>query len=309
MSPEDKSGPAESSAGLQVIVCGLPRTGTTSIKLALQQLGYHNVYHMSTFVDHTEDYRQWQQVIKAKIAGRETPRAIWDGLLGGYQAIIDAPGCYFAIELARVYPNAKVVILNRNSEKWYDSFAGTVQKMIKRRESLEFLEIPMRPLLSARASAIIRVGNLLSRSGVGLGSYDKEECLKFFHEYYANCRLNIEPERCIELKVQDGWSPLCKHLGVPVPVQASAGGQTHAPFPQANDTESFHLWAARTEKLMMKETVRNILAFILDVLAIVIAIKVVAWLRTGVPGWASYLINAKKEEKVLRYCFCPCQSP
>ncbi|KAI3325639.1 P-loop containing nucleoside triphosphate hydrolase protein [Xylariaceae sp. AK1471] len=266
---------AEFSAGLQIIVCSLPRTGTTSIKLALEQLGFRNVYHMRTFVDHTEDFNNWVYAIKAKISGHDIPRAVWDNLLGDYHAIVDAPGCYFAIELAKAYPNAKVIMLNRDSEKWYDSFAKTVQEMIKRRESFEPFEWMLRPWLPTQASAIIRMGNLLSKSGVGLGSYSKEDCLKFFHEYYAGCRMNIPAESCIDFKVQDGWAPLCEHLGVSVPGQYTADGWVQSPFPQVNDTEAFGSWVGRLQRSMVIQTQRNMVLHALIVLGVIVLVRLV----------------------------------
>lgn len=56
-----------------------------AMKHALERLGYRNVYHMSTFVNHTEDYEQWDYIIRAKISGRHIPRSVWDALLGDYQ--------------------------------------------------------------------------------------------------------------------------------------------------------------------------------------------------------------------------------
>jgi hypothetical protein len=171
--------------------------------------------------------------------------------------VVDAPGCYFAIELAKAYPDAKVIILNRDSEKWYDSFAKTVQEMIKRRESLEPFEWMLRPCLPADASAIIRMGNFLSKSGVGLGSYGKDDCLRFFHDYYADCRMNIPADSCIEFRVQDGWAPLCEHLGVPVPGQQTADGWIQAPFPQVNDTGAFGSWVGQIQRSIVIQTRRN----------------------------------------------------
>ncbi|RYC61739.1 hypothetical protein CHU98_g4462 [Xylaria longipes] len=255
------------SSGLQVIVCSLPRTGTTSTKLALEQLGYPNVYHMSTFVEHTEDYKLWGYVIRAKLSGCDVPR----------QVVVDAPGCYFATELTRAYPNAKVIILNRDPENWYASFENTVQKMIKRRESLELLEKILRPCLPTQASAIIRIGNLLSKSGIGLGSYGKEECLEFFQRYYADCRASIAADRCIDFKVQDGWSPLCEHLGVPIPRQQTINGWIQGPFPQANDTESFHSWVAQIQYSMLKQTWRNMVLYGLVLIGIIVLFGQVTW--------------------------------
>ncbi|KAI0550976.1 P-loop containing nucleoside triphosphate hydrolase protein [Xylaria curta] len=268
----------EYPSSLKLIVCGLPRTGTTSLKLALEQIGFPNVYHMSTFVEHTENYKLWAHVIKAKISGSDVPREVWDNLLSDYQVVVDAPSCYFATQLTKAYPDAKVVILNRDPEEWYISFANTVQKLIKSREYLERLEMILRPCLPTQASAIIRIGNLLSRSGIGLGSYGKVECLEFFHRYYAECRASIPVERCIDFKVQDGWTPLCKHLDLPVPRLQTVNGWIHAPFPQANDTESFHSWVARIQDSMLRQTWRNMMLCGLVLLGIIVLLRQVIWL-------------------------------
>ncbi|KAI0391563.1 hypothetical protein F5Y17DRAFT_478619 [Xylariaceae sp. FL0594] len=248
---------ARSSAGLQVIVCSLPRTGTSSIKLALERLGIRKVYHMTTFVENPEDYKYWAAVTKAKIGGKEAPRSVWDSLLGNYQAVVGAPACYFAVDLARIYPNAKIIILNRDSESWYNSFAQTVQRMIKRREELRTLERLIRPWVPQQGSAIIRLGNLLSRSGVGLGCYGKDECLKYYHDYYEYCRRNIPPQRYIECSVQDGWAPLCAHLGIPIPERKTTNGWVREPFPEVNDRETFAVWTTNLQRTLIAETIRN----------------------------------------------------
>jgi len=131
--------------------------------------------------------------------------------------------------------------------------------MIKRREALEIWEWLIRPWVPDQASAIIRLGNLLSRSGVGLGSYGKEECLRFFHNYYEHCRINLSARNYIDFKVQDGWEPLCRHLGVPVPERKTPGGWVQEPFPQVNDRDAFGIWTANLQRKLMAETRRNII--------------------------------------------------
>ncbi|GAW13496.1 hypothetical protein ANO14919_028820 [Xylariales sp. No.14919] len=85
-----------------------------------------------------------------------------------------------------------------SSEEWYGSFTETVQKLVKHRESLRLLEWTLRSCLPTPVSAPIRMGNLLSRSRIGLDSYDKGECPKFFHWYYVECRAKMSPEHCID---------------------------------------------------------------------------------------------------------------
>ncbi|KAI0412710.1 hypothetical protein F5X98DRAFT_391732 [Xylaria grammica] len=211
-------------AGLQVmIVCSLPRTGTTSVKLSLERLGYHNVYHMSTFVDHIEGHA------------------------------IGAPSCHFVNSLAEAYPDAKVVILNRDSEEWYGLFTGTVQKLVKHRESLRLLEWTLRPCLPIPASAPIRMGNLLSRSRIGLGS----------------------------------WFPLCQCLGVYAPGQQTPNGWVQAPFSRANDVESFYAYVARIQSVVVRKTMKNIFLYGLVLFGfIVFFIKVRLFTRQHWLPWA-----------------------
>jgi len=43
-------------------------------------------------------------------------------------------------------------------------------------------------------------------------------------------RATVPPERLVDYTAGDGWEPLCKALGVPVP---------DAPFPHVNSTADF----------------------------------------------------------------------
>ncbi|RYP51786.1 hypothetical protein DL768_002933 [Monosporascus sp. mg162] len=231
--------PPRPKVPMKVIVASLPRTGTSSMKLALQQLGIHEIYHMTTYVDHPEDLELWSDAVNAKKDGKNITRAQWDQLLGNCQGICDAPAGYFAVELAQAYPEAKVVILNRDFEKWYTSISNTVQRVIRLRRKLHYLEMLLRPWMPARASAIIRLGNHISFSGVGFGDYSKEKTKKFFDDYYADCRKRIPSDRILEFKVQDGWGPLVKHLGTKPPGYETENGFVEAPFPRVNDTAAF----------------------------------------------------------------------
>ncbi|KAK7415641.1 hypothetical protein QQZ08_012281 [Neonectria magnoliae] len=48
---------------------------------------------------------------------------------------------------------------------------------------------------------------------------------------YQTVRATTPPERLLRYNLKDGWEPLCKFLGKPVP---------DVPFPRINDKESFH---------------------------------------------------------------------
>ncbi|KAI1075187.1 hypothetical protein F5B20DRAFT_585594 [Whalleya microplaca] len=275
--------PTRPSVPMKVIVCSLPRTGTSSMKLALQQLGINDVYHMTTYVDNPEDYHLWEAAIHAKKAGKNITREQWDQLLGNCQAVCDAPGGYFAVELANAYPEAKVIILNRDPDKWYASVSNTIQRVIKLRASVEHLEWLLHPWVPKQGSAIIRLGNLIAKSGVGLGSYGEKETLKFFYNYYADCRAKIPADRYIEFKVQDGWDPLCKHLGVQAPGEQTANGWLQAPFPRVNDTDAFGSRVAEIQRSVFLQIGKNMVTH-----AFVLAGMV------GIAGWMRGVVDVRQ---------------
>ncbi|KAF4483426.1 hypothetical protein FAGAP_11815 [Fusarium agapanthi] len=103
---------------MRVIVCGVHRTGTLSIRNALWQLGFHDCYHMQTLFNNPTRAPEWVRAMEAKYADKGTfTRADWDRLLGNCQAVCDVPAAFFGPELAELYPEAKVIIMNRDPEK------------------------------------------------------------------------------------------------------------------------------------------------------------------------------------------------
>ena len=109
---------------LQVIGVGLGRTGTNSLKLALEQLGFGPCYHMSEVFQHPERARRWQD----RAAGELVP---WEELLQGYRAAVDWPPVYFWRELVRDFPQAKVILSTRDAGRWYASLDATIHQALK----------------------------------------------------------------------------------------------------------------------------------------------------------------------------------
>lgn len=117
---------------MKVIVCGVNRTGSLSMRSALWQLGLHDCYHMQTLLRNLDTHpQQWIRAFEAKYTGKGSfEKADWDHLLGHSQACCDLPSAVFSPELAAVYPEAKVVILNRHPELWYESTLLSIQKIV-----------------------------------------------------------------------------------------------------------------------------------------------------------------------------------
>ncbi|KAG8668563.1 hypothetical protein FPOAC1_007946 [Fusarium poae] len=164
---------------MRVIVCGVHRTGTLSIRNALWQLGFHDCYHMQTLIKDPSRAPEWIRAFEAKYAGQGSfTRADWDRLLGDCQAVCDVPAAFFGAELAELYPEAKVIILNRDPEKC-KSMKSLVQKYDH--------------------------GN------------EKEKALEWYKSQYQEFRDRIPEDRRFEYTITEGWGPLCEYLDVPVP--------------------------------------------------------------------------------------------
>ena len=104
---------------IQVIGAGLGRTGTLSLKAALEELGFAKCYHPLEVVASLDQARTWDA------AARGEP-VDWDRLFAGFRATVDLPGCVFYRELLAKYPEAKVILTVRDPEHWYDSVRQTI---------------------------------------------------------------------------------------------------------------------------------------------------------------------------------------
>jgi hypothetical protein len=192
---------------LQVIGAGYGRTGTLSLKLALEQLGFGPCHHMVEVFAHPETIPLW-------IAAADG-RPDWEAIFDGYAAAVDWPTATFYRELAEAYPEAKVILTERNPESWFASTQATIFG----RELPPDSEDPW----TVMAGKV--VGELFDRR-----LHDKARVISVYQAHNARVREVIPPERLLVYQVADGWAPLCAFLGVPVP---------DAPMPKVNSTEEF----------------------------------------------------------------------
>ncbi|KAJ4326981.1 hypothetical protein N0V84_002594 [Fusarium piperis] len=266
---------------MRVIVCGVHRTGTLSIRSALWQLGFHDCYHMHSMVQDTSHVPEWVRAFEAKYAGRGTfTRADWDRLLGDCQAVCDAPAAFLGPELAEAYPEAKVIILNRDPEKWYDSVLNSIYTMTKPKGfwltlSMIYCFVFDTSLHNmAGYSKAVRKWVLKYDHGE-----EKDKALAWYKAQYDEYRERIPAERRIEYTISDGWGPLCEYLDVPVPMveDPETGKKVEAPFPRLNDREMFQENSKRMLKKSRAKANDNVLS----------AVGRLALL--GVAGYAGYL--------------------
>ncbi len=214
---------------IKVIGAGLGRTGTLSLKMALEELGFLKCYHMSEVLANLEHARVWD----AAARGEPTD---WEALFQGYQATVDWPGCTFYAELMRRYPEAKVVLSVRDPERWYDSARQTIYYV--RQTFPRWL-----PLFFRRMSDFHRMLDRLVWDGMFQGRFeDKAFAIEVFNRYNEQVRRDVPPDRLLVYEVREGWQPLCAFLGVPVP--------EGKPFPHVNDTAKFRSRIQRAARIM-----------------------------------------------------------
>ncbi|PKS07154.1 hypothetical protein jhhlp_005754 [Lomentospora prolificans] len=242
---------------MKVIVCGLMRTGTLSMRAALRQLGIHDVYHMQTTGTNPEDIPHWMRAIDAKYNGiGHFGREDWDMILGTYQATTDVPASFFGTELAAAYPEAKVIILNREREKWYESCLSSIHAAFS---SLSLFDKMLIVLFDPTLREFGMFMHKINTQVQGFQWPEKAKALAFFDRYYSEWRTKIPRDRVLEYRVQDGWGPLCEHLGVPVPTVVVDEQVVEAPFPRLNDGASMRA-AAQIKMRQMRGRVFRRLA-------------------------------------------------
>jgi len=211
-----------------VLAFGWPRTGTTSLRKALETLGYRRTNHGADAFTIPAQMDMWIAACKAKFHGEGKPygREEWDVLLGDCQAVTDVPHVLFAEDLMAAYPDAKIVLNTRDLDSWWRSFEATAMAVAhgQQKTLLEWLD----PEVGKSQLLKRLVTTALFKTGTGTVTEDIAK--KHFTEYYSKIKQLAPKERLLEYDVKEGWSPLCAFLGRDIPEE---------PFPRVNDKEQF----------------------------------------------------------------------
>jgi len=200
---------------LEVISSGFGRTGTTSLKTALEILGFGPCHHMDEVLASPPQVALWQ----AYTAGKTIDVA---DFFVGYRSQVDFPGAHVWRECAARYPKAKVLHSVRPEEKWWASYSQTIAKLNATHRSLS---------LPSHVHDMLEVADeLFTRRTLGGDPTDREACIAAYRARQADVEATIAAERLLIFDVTEGWEPLCAFLGVPVPDQ---------PFPRRNDPAQY----------------------------------------------------------------------
>lgn len=180
---------------LKIIGAGLGRTGTASLKVALEKLGTGNSYHMTDVLQNPERVKAWLEAVNGN--------PDWDAIFDGYGSSVDYPGCTFWQDLAAHYPDAKILLTTRDPDSWFESTNATIMSQMLRDG------IAGSPL-----------GELMQRivyDTVDNKMDDKDYMMSYFEKRNEEIINSVPADRLLVFQVKEGWGPLCEFLGLPVP--------------------------------------------------------------------------------------------
>jgi hypothetical protein len=197
---------------LKVIGAGVGRTGTYTLRTALNEFGLGPTHHMEEILLNAPvQFPLW--------LGALQPNPNWPAIYAGYNSAVDWPTAGFTSELVKAYPDAKFVLTVRSPESWAESFGETIYKLLQGRD-----QAPphMQPWIDWAAAVIKKTGFPAGLDRAGL--------IKAFEAHTAKVKAAVPAKNLLVYEVKQGWEPLCKFLGVPVLAKE---------FPRTNDRGEF----------------------------------------------------------------------
>jgi len=197
---------------LKVIGLGLGRTGTYSLKTALEHLQLGPCHHMERVAQNMPvQLPLWNELLKNPTN--------FEAAYEGMQSAVDWPTAAFYKELYQHYPNANFILTHRSKESWAESFGSTIYKLLSDRESAP---APVQEWLKMVVKVIEKTGFSMGLDYEGLAER---------YEAHNKAVIDLIPaEKLLIYQVKEGWEPLCKFLDVAVPTTE---------FPRTNNREEF----------------------------------------------------------------------
>lgn len=232
---------------MKVLAMGLPRTGSASMAKALEVLGFDDVYHGIKTIKSPRDWKILNRACDATFAhlpsytGKPFSRDDWEELYGPYEATTDV-AAVFGRHLVEVYPDAKVVLVIRDFDPWFKSINEGVLKALWNPAATFAINV-IEPIIGSEAGPASR------KLMLGLfRARDVDECRHnakdAYDSHHRELREAVSPGQLLEYRMGDGWEPLCKFLGKPVP---------EGEFPWVNE-------AAELKKVTQQQMTENAIA-------------------------------------------------
>lgn len=207
---------------IEVIGAGFGRTGTLSLKIALEALGLDKCYHMMEVMRNESHAAEWRKAARGEAVN-------WEALYTGYRATVDWPSASFWRELRAVYPQAKVILTLRDSQQWYTSVMNTIWKFSSPAAG------ESRTQLDEAGMERSMMGDEIIWQGVfGGHMQDRDHVIECYEEHNQEVIDTVPADKLLVYRPGDGWEPLCGFLQKTVP---------DTDYPKVNSTEDFSaLW-------------------------------------------------------------------
>lgn len=197
---------------LQIIGAGLGRTGTLTLKTALEQLGFAPCHHMVEVFANPAQVPFWLRAAKREAVD-------WEEVFRDYRASVDWPSAHFYAALAARYPDAKVILTRRDPHRWFESMSDTILKAMRARG-----DGPAPDDHPMRFADIIIAERTFGRD------FSEANVIAAFERHNAEVQRIIPSDRLLVFEAAQGWDPLCDLLGVAAP---------DVPFPRTKSREEF----------------------------------------------------------------------
>lgn len=194
--------------GLQVIGAGTGRTGTSSLRQALEFLLGQPCYHMAELLANPDHVTFW-------LEGALDGQPDWQRALAKYGAGVDWPVAAFWPELSAAFPNALILLSKRPADEWWESASKTIYAPRNRKEG-----------------SLAELSQELSRTRFPIHPiiHDKVASMQLYEEWNRSVIEKAPADRLVIWNVGDGWQPLCNALDLPIP---------EIPFPHKNTKADF----------------------------------------------------------------------
>jgi hypothetical protein len=198
---------------LRVVGAGLGRTGTNSLKLALEELLGGRCYHMLEAIERPADTATWAAALRGEPVD-------WAAFLADYAATVDWPACALWREIWDANPAAIVLLSTRDSAtEWWASFERTILATLSR------------PVPAGEADwAARRQMTLAMMARFDPGWRERDAAIAAYERHNEAVRSSVPAERLVDWRPSDGWEPICAALGLPVPAKRFPHTNTAAEF-------------------------------------------------------------------------------
>lgn len=254
---------------MKVLALGLPRTGSASIADGLSILGYKNVHHGITAIDSVDDWKVIDRAADATFSilpsytGQPFTRDEWDELYGCCEAGTDM-AALFAVQLINIYPDAKVLLVIRDFDKWYASYNLIFQELwsFSADLAIKYAE----PLIGSKTGSASRKAilgffearNVNEARGNARWIYDR---------HYRQLQEMVPSEKLLLYRMGEGWDPICDFLGKSVPMDD---------FPWVNEAAVLKEKISRRIRAHIVEAAMVLLPWVVGIIGIGVGLKIVA---------------------------------